>query len=364
MIIGDTIMEYIRTFFQKQLTKRLLTLAVVSLLLYFLKDMLNLLLLTFLFTYLMYSALKLIQTSIAKVFPFKVEKVILTLLLYIALLASIVFAVYKYIPIAVYQIINIFNEISVIVTDLKGKVYNQPILDYLVSWLNTIDIPLYIQGKSSYLFKLVGNIGELGLNLFISIILSLFFILEKDRVLRFVSGFKESKIAGFFNELQYFGSKLLNSFGKVIQAQILIALCNSALSVIGLWILGFHQLLGLGLMIFLLSLIPVAGVAISFIPLSIIAYRMGGFIEILYVIIMILGLHAIEAYILNPKLMSVKTELPVFFTFLILILGEHFMGIWGLIIGIPIFIFILDLLEFRFFEKKKRDENSKDIDDT
>lgn len=346
-------MEFIKVFFQKQITKRLLTLAVVGVILYLLKDMLNLLLLTFLFTYLMYSLLKFVQNYISKIFPFKIEKVILTLLLYIILIASIVFVIIKYIPIAVYQIIDIFNEIAIIISNQKEKTYDKPVLDYIVSLLNTIDIPTYIQGKSGYLFKLVGNIGELGLNLFISILLSLFFILEKDRIIRFVSGFKESKIAGIFNELQYFGSRLLNSFGKVIQAQIMIALCNSVLSVIGLWVLGFHQLLGLGLMIFLLSLIPVAGVIISFLPLAIIAFRMGGFIEILYVVIMIVSLHALEAYLLNPKLMSVKTELPVFFTFLVLILSEHFMGIWGLIIGIPIFIFILDLLEFNFSEKKK-----------
>jgi Predicted permease len=301
----------------------------------------------------MYSVLKFIQNIISKIFLFRIEKVLLTLILYVILIASIVFAAIKYIPIAVYQVINIFNEIAIIIDNQKNMVYGKPVLDYLISLLNTIDIPAYIQGKSSYLFKLAGNIGELGLNLVISILLSLFFILEKDRITRFVLGFKESKIAGFFNELQYFGSRLLNSFGKVIQAQILIALCNSVLSVIGLWFLGFHQLLGLGLMIFLLSLIPVAGVIISFIPLAIIAFRIGGFIEVLYVVIMIVGLHAIEAYLLNPKLMSVKTELPVFFTFLILILSEHFMGVWGLIIGIPIFIFILDLLEFKYMDKKK-----------
>ncbi|MBR3381244.1 MAG: AI-2E family transporter, partial [Bacillus sp. (in: Bacteria)] len=54
---------------------------------------------------------------------------------------------------------------------------------------------------------------------------------------------------------------------------------------------------------------------------------------------------AIEAYFLNPKLMSAKTELPIFFTFIVLIFSEHYIGIWGLIIGIPIFVFILDILE-------------------
>ena len=60
---------------------------------------------------------------------------------------------------------------------------------------------------------------------------------------------------------------------------------------------------------------------------------------------MIAVIHAIEAYILNPKLMSSKTDLPIFYTFIVLIFSEHFFGVWGLIIGIPIFVFLLDILE-------------------
>jgi predicted PurR-regulated permease PerM len=59
---------------------------------------------------------------------------------------------------------------------------------------------------------------------------------------------------------------------------------------------------------------------------------------------MIAVVHAIEAYILNPKLMSSKTNLPVFYTFVVLIFSEHFFGVWGLILGIPVFVFILDVL--------------------
>lgn len=63
--------------------------------------------------------------------------------------------------------------------------------------------------------------------------------------------------------------------------------------------------------------------------------------------------HAIEAYFLNPKLMSAKTELPIFFTFIVLIFSEHFIGIWGLIIGIPIFVFLLDILDVTNQEKNR-----------
>ncbi|MBR3207061.1 MAG: AI-2E family transporter, partial [Bacillus sp. (in: Bacteria)] len=117
------------------------------------------------------------------------------------------------------------------------------------------------------------------------------------------------------------------------------------LTTIALGIMGFPQLFGLAVMVFLLGLIPVAGVVISLIPLSIIAYTLEGGMYVLYIVLVIVIIHAIEAYFLNPKLMSAKTELPIFFTFIVLIFSEHYIGIWGLIIGIPIFVFILDILE-------------------
>ena len=53
----------------------------------------------------------------------------------------------------------------------------------------------------------------------------------------------------------------------MIEAQFIIAIVNTFLSVIVLMILGFPQIVGLGIMIFFLGLIPVAGVIISLVPL-------------------------------------------------------------------------------------------------
>jgi predicted PurR-regulated permease PerM len=96
--------------------------------------------------------------------------------------------------------------------------------------------------------------------------------------------------------------------------------------------------------------VPVAGTIVSLIPLSIIGFNIGGVMTIFYVIIMITALHALESYVLNPKLMASKTELPVFIIFIILLVSEHFMGVWGLLIGIPLFMFFLDLLSVNVHE--------------
>ena len=346
-------MEFLRDLFQRQMARRILALGIFCLLLFLLREVINLFLFTFLFTYLMYSAQNSIHGLMQKIFPVKIKKYLVTAVLYLTILCLIVLAIYKYIPVAIAQFSSIITQVVEMVTKFSQKTYDSTILNFIATQLQQVDIGSYVGGKSGYLLKLAGSVGGLGLNIFLSLILSLFFILEKDRVVRFMEGFKESRIAWLFQEMEYFGSRLLNSFGKVIQAQFLIAVCNSVLSVIALWIMGFPQLLGLAVMIFLLSLIPVAGVVISLVPLSVIAFRIGGINEVLYVVLMILAIHAFESYFLNPKLMSAKTNLPIFFTFLLLIISEHIMGIWGLIIGIPIFIFLLDLIDFKVLGKKE-----------
>ena len=124
----------------------------------------------------------------------------------------------------------------------------------------------------------------------------------------------------------------------------MIALVNTAITLVCLSMMKMPQIISLGLMIFVLSLVPVAGVIISAIPLSFIAYSVGGIRDVIYVIVMLLVVHALESYILNPKLMSSKTELPIFYTFVVLVASEHLFGVWGLIVGIPIFTFALDVL--------------------
>ena len=124
--------------------------------------------------------------------------------------------------------------------------------------------------------------------------------------------FLKSEFSWFFQDLYYFADKFVNTFGLVLEAQFIIALLNTLLTTIALAAFGFHQLLSLAIMIFILSLIPVAGVIISCIPLSFIAYSQGGIRDVVYILMTILVVHLIESYVLNPKLMSSKTDLPIF----------------------------------------------------
>ena len=189
------------------------------------------------------------------------------------------------------------------------------------------------------------KVGSFGVNILLAFLLSLLLLLEKNEIKNFGDKLSDSKISFIYNSLVFFGKSFVKNFGEVMKVQVMIAFINSVVSMIFLGFMGFPQIWALG---FVLGLIPVAGVIVSLIPLTVIAFNTGGITKVFGVLLMICIVHAVETYILNPKLMSNRTKLPVCFVFIILLVGEHYLGVWGLLIGVPIFMFLMDILGVKF----------------
>ncbi|MDQ1911451.1 AI-2E family transporter [Paenibacillus sp. GD4] len=329
-------MEIVKRFLADLTVRRFIILAVICLLLFSIRDMLNLVLLTFLIAYIMNSFQKALSKRLSK-FVVINSKVII-IFLYAAMVTMLVTAIINYWP-------KVFIQAKQL-KDLLVGLNNMPmpqdeVARFVYRYVKDLDLQSYVKHSFDYILR----ISNWGTTFVMATILSLVFILEKNRVVSFTARLRESKLSWLYEELEYFGKKFILSFGKVIEAQVLIALFNTVFTVIGLWILGFPYLFALSIMIFLLSLIPVAGFLISLLPLCIIGYNLGGVTLVIYVLVMIAVLHFLEGYFLNPKLMSHKMNLPMFYTFIVLIFSEHYMGIWGLILGIPIFVFLLDVID-------------------
>ncbi len=171
------------------------------------------------------------------------------------LIGGIAITLFKYLPVLTIQISQLIYQFNVFLRNPPDS----ELIKYAVNAVNHMELSKYVGQGVDILYKSITNVGKFGLQVLLSLILSLFFLLEKARIVAFTAKFKESRLAIFYTEIEYFGKKFARSFGKVIDRQFLIAVVNCVLSVIALWILGFPQLLGLALMIFLLGLIPVAG---------------------------------------------------------------------------------------------------------
>ncbi|MBX4269465.1 AI-2E family transporter [Clostridium estertheticum] len=338
-------MQTIIELFHKESVIKVLLIAALVLFAFLIRSILNLVLLTFMISYLANSLQSLLTEQINKVI--KVNPAIITIIIYMFMTITVVLLALKYIPLAISQSLHILRrmEYNNFVIDTKGN------MKYFAPIFHQINIASYAKTGIQSIMIFITDFGKCGLNFFMALLLSLVFVLEKASVLKFLYKFKHSKVSSAYNYLSYFGNNFLNSFGKVIRAQIMIAIANTTLSIIGLTIMGFPALFALAFMIFILSLVPVVGVFFSLIPLCLIAFKIGGLIKVVFVLIMILVIHTIESYVLNPMFMSDTTHLPIFFTFTTLIISEQFMGTWGLLLGIPIVIFALDLIGVDLNEK-------------
>lgn len=331
--------------------RRLVVLVLLIFLLYEVRAMMNTILLTFIFTYLIVHFIRLLQRHIPRL-----SAKLIVIVIYILILIALYFVVTIYIPMLVHQVSKIFYSVLHFYQDdsMAGA------LKYLNRFVSKNELVAQAKNGMSILLHTLTSVGNLTVATFISLILSFFYTIELDQLNAFSRNFTQSGyLSWLFQDIEYFGKKFVNTFGVVLEAQFLIAICNTVLTLIGLAIMQMPQIIALGLMVFILSLIPVAGVIISLIPLTIIGYSVGGIRDVICIVIMILIIHAIEAYILNPKFMSAKTELPIFYTFLILLVAEHLWGTWGLIVGVPIFVFLLDILEIRSLKPQRTKEQKQ-----
>jgi predicted PurR-regulated permease PerM len=190
--------------------------------------------------------------------------------------------------------------------------------------------------------------GAALLNLLLALLLSFLLLVERNRIRAIGKTIEKSRISLLYRYFVLFGGSFCVTFGKVMKVQVIIAAINCGISVLYLTVTGFPNILALGIMIFVLGLIPVAGAFISLIPLCITAFYVGGALKIIEVLIMIAIIHCIEAYFLNPKLMSQKTHLPVSIVFIVLIVAQNYLGAWGLLIGVPVFIYLLSVLDIQY----------------
>ena len=318
---------------------RVVVLLLIIAVLYAAKGMMNTILLTFIFTYLIVHWIRLLQRFVPHLPP-----VLIVIVTYILLILGLYYVVTDYLPLLVEQIVKMVDSLI--------KFYQSPDMKTTLQWVNRYVSNGTIISQAKHGMQLavstLTSLGTLTFAFVMSLILSFFYTIELRQMNEFSRQFLSSKSLGwFFNDLYYFGKKFVNTFGVVLEAQFFIAICNTVITMICLTFMHMPQIFALGLMVFILSLIPVAGVIISLVPLSMVAYSVGGWRYIAYILIMVVVIHAIEAYVLNPKFMSSRTELPIFYTFVVLLVSEHLFGTWGLIVGVPIFTFLLDIADVK-----------------
>jgi len=356
--------------------KKIIAYIILISIIFLINNFLTMFLITFLFSYLIFSLWKYLSYKmIDKLINIKNKKIINKLFSINAIVS------YTYLFIIIWTIIFISHILPILITELNNFSNNIPFVkDYIKDIISNLyqlqntkeiinaDIEKLINDKNIWIFlNTINHIKKFWwwiITFLISFILSFFFIIDRKRLDKYLKWIKNSSLQFLYEEYQFLFSKIAKWFLLVFKAQFKIAIVNTILTYIWLFIIWIiiwqyiYYIWIITIIVFLLSFIPILWTIISSIPITLILYNLAWIQWVIYVLLMIIFIHIIEAYILNPRFISEAIELPVSLTFLILIVWEHiFWPIW-LIISVPLFYIFIEIIweldkNLRWYLKEK-----------
>jgi predicted PurR-regulated permease PerM len=171
---------------------------------------------------------------------------------------------------------------------------------------------------------------------FLALVLSLILTLEQPRLRELFADLEETRVGAFYREIKPSVVAFANILGKAFATQALIAVVNTALTALGLAILGIPNGFVLCGIVFVCSFIPVLGVILSTVPIALSALKGGGGLLVLYAVLWIAGVHALKVYLLYPRLVGSFMRVHPLIAIVILVAAEKLFGLWGLILGVPV----------------------------
>lgn len=198
----------------------------------------------------------------------------------------------------------------------------------------------YVSGTVALITKLLGASTKVVFKALLSLVFSFMIMWDLPRIVAGVRRLRDSRLAFMYNDvvpaITQFGSVL----GKSFEAQGAIALVNTSLTTLGLMVLSVPGIGFLSVVTLFCSFIPVAGVFISTLPMVILALSEYGVAKAVAVVAMVIVVHLIEAYVLNPQIYSAHLHLHPLFVIVVLYIAEHSFGIPGLLMAVPVAVYV------------------------
>jgi predicted PurR-regulated permease PerM len=140
-------------------------------------------------------------------------------------------------------------------------------------------------------------------------------------------------------------TRLDNGLSGVVRGQLFICLINGVLSFIGFLIFIPDYAIVMAILAGVMSLIPIFGTIISTIPAVLIGLTVS-FTTALAVLAWILGIHFVEANILNPKIVGTQAHIHPAIVMFVIIVGETMFGIKGALLAVPVASLVLTVVQF------------------
>lgn len=306
-----------------------------------------------------------VESAVARFRRFRFPRTLTVALVYVLGLTAVVVLFYVFMPL-------FFNELSSLVDSFAtyipktSALHNLSIANPTVN--NTQALVSDLTGASPSISQLIHDAQSLvsgvaggfiqtasflfgGLmNLVLIIIISFYLSLQErgiETFLRIVTPRKNERyVIGLWQRTE-------RKIGLWMQGQMLLGVIIGVLTYLGLTLLGVKYALVIALTAALFELIPF-GLIIAVIPALAFAYVGGGVPLVIRVAGWFLIIQQFENYLLQPLIVKKVIGISPLVVILSVLVGAELAGFWGVILAIPVAVFLLEYLSD--VEKRKEEQ--------
>ncbi len=250
----------------------------------------------------------------------------------LGLLLPFIAVLFNIVPQFVPQIPSLVNSID---GGLHQSIYFKQIL-------HNVDISQYYAQGGQYLIESTSKITDIVRNFIILIILTLYLLIDSDRLHRMFAPLFSSKQRTKAEETSRSIAKIS---GQYIRGNLLISLICSILILIGLLLLHIPYAVPLAIFAGILDLLPLAGAIVGMLPSVILGFTISPIIGLL-TIALFLVYQEFENAVLAPNIYNKALNLAPSLSLIAVIIGGSLLGIPGAFLALPVAASIPTIIKY------------------
>ena len=298
--------------------------------------------------------------------------VIATYIIFVLIMVIIINCIFPVLKESVVELVsNIPGYYETLVNKYKelpeDSVLKSDVIKDKMTELSNIDMKQFLSINNEKIIEYVKNIINIfsGIfDVFVSIIVSVYILLQRTTIMKFLRRFARALFKkNTYEAVNKYFTKANEVFFTFISSQLLDAVIVGILTTVAMLIIKVKYAPLIGFTIGLFNMIPYIGAIVAVGIGILITFITGGLGKAIAMAIVVIILQQIDANIINPKIIGVSLEIsPLLVIFAVTVGGAYF-GILGMFLGVPIAVVIKTVLNDWIDNKNKfRDEQEKLIE--
>lgn len=298
--------------------------------------------------------------------------VIATYIIFVLIMVIIINCIFPVLKESIVELVsNIPGYYETLVNKYKelpeDSVLKSDVIKDKMTELSNIDMKQFLSINNEKIIEYVKNIINIfsGIfDVFVSIIVSVYILLQRTAIMKFLRRFARAVFKkNTYEAVNKYFTKANEVFFTFISSQLLDAVIVGILTTVAMLIIKVKYAPLIGFTIGLFNMIPYIGAIVAVGIGILITFITGGLGKAIAMAIVVIILQQIDANIINPKIIGVSLEVsPLLVIFAVTVGGAYF-GILGMFLGVPIAVVIKTVLNDWIDNKNKfRDEQEKLIE--